>query len=57
MTFHFGVTEYVLFDAWHVTSAGGMVASCLGLFLIALLYEGLKYKRWVSGRPTVKDAL
>jgi len=45
MTFHFGVTEYVLFDAWHVTTAGGMVASCLGLFLIALLYEGLKYKR------------
>ncbi|XP_037078806.1 uncharacterized protein LOC119099831 isoform X2 [Pollicipes pollicipes] len=45
MTFHFGVSEYVLFDAWHVTTVGGMVASCLGLFIVALLYEGLKYKR------------
>ena len=48
MTFHFGVNEFVLFDAWHVTSAGGMVASCIGLFILALLYEGLKYKRYVS---------
>ncbi|XP_043230581.1 high affinity copper uptake protein 1-like isoform X5 [Amphibalanus amphitrite] len=45
MTFHFGVNEFVLFDAWHVTTAGGMVASCIGLFILALLYEGLKYKR------------
>lgn len=45
MYFHFGVSEYVLFKDWKVTTVGGMIASVIGVFLLGMLYEGLKYFR------------
>lgn len=45
MYFHFGMDEYVLFKSWKVSTAGGMIASVIGVFLIGMLYEGLKYFR------------
>jgi len=45
MYFHFGVDEYVLFKGWKISTAGGMVASVVGVFLMGMLYEGLKYFR------------
>ncbi|GIY42350.1 high affinity copper uptake protein 1 [Caerostris darwini] len=45
MYFHFGVKEYILFEEWRTTTAGGMVASAIGVFLMGMLYEGLKYFR------------
>ncbi|XP_054710369.1 high affinity copper uptake protein 1-like [Uloborus diversus] len=45
MYFHFSVHETILFKAWEVTTAGGMVASVIGVFLMGMLYEGLKYFR------------
>lgn len=45
MYFHFGVSEIVLFKGWTVSTTGGMLASVVGVFLMAMLYEGLKYFR------------
>ncbi|CAL1260940.1 unnamed protein product [Larinioides sclopetarius] len=45
MYFHFGVKETILFKEWKTTTAGGMVASVIGVFLMGMLYEGLKYFR------------
>ncbi|KAG1658671.1 High affinity copper uptake protein 1 [Nymphon striatum] len=45
MYFHAGVTETILFECWKTHSAGTMVASFIGIFIIALLYEGLKFFR------------
>ena len=45
MTFHFGVTEKVLFDGWEVKGVSTMLVSCIGIFFIAAIYEGIKYYR------------
>lgn len=45
MYFHFGVDETVLFEAWKITTVGGMIGSVIGIFLLGMLYEGLKYFR------------
>ncbi|KAG8177007.1 hypothetical protein JTE90_006951 [Oedothorax gibbosus] len=45
MYFHFGFDEYVLFKEWKISTVGGMLASVFGVFLIGMLYEGLKYFR------------
>ncbi|KAG0412058.1 hypothetical protein HPB47_010790 [Ixodes persulcatus] len=45
MYFHFGLTETVLFKNWAVNSVGGMVGSVVGVFIMAAMYEGLKYFR------------
>ncbi|CAN7991004.1 unnamed protein product [Ixodes pacificus] len=45
MYFHFGLTETVLFKNWAVNSVGGMVGSVVGIFIMAAMYEGLKYFR------------
>lgn len=45
MYFQFGVKVTVLFKEWKITTAGGMVASVFGVFLMGMLYEGLKYFR------------
>lgn len=45
MTFHTGFCETVLFDSWKVSSVGGLVGSMIGIFIMAALYEGLKYYR------------
>jgi copper transporter 1 len=45
MTFHGGYCETVLFEWWKVSGAGGLVASMVVIFILALLYEALKYYR------------
>jgi copper transporter 1 len=46
MTFHTGYCETVLFDSWKVSSVGGLIGSMIGIFIMAALYEGLKYYRY-----------
>ncbi|XP_060872920.1 high affinity copper uptake protein 1 isoform X1 [Metopolophium dirhodum] len=45
MSFHFGTNETVLFDWWKFSTTSGLVYSMIGIFLMATLYEGLKYFR------------
>lgn len=46
MYFHAGYEEdNVLFSFWAITSVPGMVGSCIGIFIFAMLYEGLKVLR------------
>uniref|UniRef100_A0A1A9WVL7 Copper transport protein n=1 Tax=Glossina brevipalpis TaxID=37001 RepID=A0A1A9WVL7_9MUSC len=45
MSFHFGCNETILFDFWKVTTIWGMLGSAIAVFILALLYEGLKYYR------------
>ncbi|XP_061732244.1 high affinity copper uptake protein 1 [Nerophis ophidion] len=46
MTFYFGYEKVeLLFSGLVINSAGEMVGACLGVFLLAILYEGLKIGR------------
>lgn len=58
MTFHTGYCETVLFDSWKVSSIGGLLGSMIGIFIMAALYEGLKYYRYhmwlLSAKPSGK---
>ncbi|XP_065202248.1 high affinity copper uptake protein 1 isoform X2 [Planococcus citri] len=45
MSFHFGCEETVLFSFWKFSSYGGLIGSMIGIFILAVLYEGLKYYR------------
>ncbi|XP_063424686.1 high affinity copper uptake protein 1-like isoform X2 [Mytilus trossulus] len=45
MYFHTGTCEYVLFKEALVSSAGEMVGACIVIFILALIYEGLKVFR------------
>lgn len=45
MAFHFGIKETVLFDQWKFSTVGGLLGSMIGIFIMAALYEGLKYYR------------
>jgi len=45
MYFHTGFKETILFQQWAVDSEWAMIGSCIGIFLMAVLYEGLKYFR------------
>ncbi|XP_014272651.1 high affinity copper uptake protein 1 isoform X2 [Halyomorpha halys] len=45
MYFHFGLGDTVLFQFWKVNDYGGLLSSMLGIFIAAMLYEGLKYFR------------
>lgn len=45
MWFHTGTTETVLFESWTFTTIGGLIASMVGIFFMAALYEYLKYYR------------
>ncbi|XP_034119144.1 high affinity copper uptake protein 1 isoform X2 [Drosophila albomicans] len=45
MAFHFGYNETILFSWWHIETVAGLVGSMIAIFLLALLYEGLKYYR------------
>lgn len=47
MSFHFGYNETILFDWWSINNIGGLIGSMIGIFILAMLYEGLKYWRWV----------
>lgn len=48
MYFTAGYEATILFEQWSTDSVGAMVGSCIGIFLLAILYEGLKYFRWVT---------
>lgn len=45
MYFTAGYEAIILFKGWDVQTVGAMVGSCIGVFLMAILYEGLKYFR------------
>ncbi|XP_015040895.1 high affinity copper uptake protein 1 isoform X1 [Drosophila persimilis] len=45
MAFHFGYNETILFSWWHIDTVSGLIGSMIAIFLLALLYEGLKYYR------------
>ncbi|KAH8314031.1 hypothetical protein KR067_013541 [Drosophila pandora] len=45
MAFHFGYNETILFSWWHIETVAGLVGSMIAIFVLALLYEGLKYYR------------
>ncbi|XP_017964946.1 high affinity copper uptake protein 1 isoform X2 [Drosophila navojoa] len=45
MAFHFGYDETILFSWWHIDTVAGLIGSMIAIFLLALLYEGLKYYR------------
>ncbi|XP_063393600.1 high affinity copper uptake protein 1-like isoform X2 [Cydia fagiglandana] len=45
MTFHGGYVETILFSWWDVKEIGPFIGSFIAIFIMALLYEGLKYYR------------
>ncbi|XP_061386699.1 high affinity copper uptake protein 1 [Musca vetustissima] len=45
MSFHFGYNETILFDWWRIDSIAGLIGSMIAIFIVAVLYEGLKYYR------------
>merc|ERR1712020_493657 len=45
MYFHGGYNEVILFDFWRISTLGGLIASMIGCFILAVLYEGLKFLR------------
>lgn len=45
MTFHVGFKEQILFEQWSTTTVGGFIGSWIVIFLVAMLYEGLKTVR------------
>lgn len=45
MFFTTGVDVTIMFENWHVTNVGGLIGSCIGIFLLAIIYEGIKYFR------------
>ena len=47
MYFHTGVMETVLFEDCMTKTKGGMAAACIIVFVVAILYEGLKFLREV----------
>jgi len=45
MFFGFSLPIRVLFYDWNIVTQGHLAASCVGVFLFAVLYEGLKVWR------------
>ncbi|XP_063708960.1 high affinity copper uptake protein 1 [Culicoides brevitarsis] len=45
MAFHGGCNETILFEQWKTSSWSGLVFSMFIIFILATLYEGLKYYR------------
>lgn len=45
MAFHGGYNETILFEQWKIDSLTGLLWSMLLIFIMAALYEGLKYYR------------
>lgn len=45
MFFHTGYNEYILFQDLYTKSVGEMVGACIVIFILAMLYEGLKVMR------------
>lgn len=55
MYFHCSSTATVLFEKWTVSSAGAWFGTCLAIFLMAMLYEGLKVLRETLLKRSVVD--
>jgi len=54
MTFYASTHVTILFDGWQTTGVGDLIGSCIGIFFLAILYEGLKYFReWLHRRRLV----
>ncbi|KAA0189924.1 hypothetical protein HAZT_HAZT001144 [Hyalella azteca] len=45
MYFHGGCNEVILFDFWRISEVWELLLSMLGIFILAFLYEALKYCR------------
>ncbi|XP_043481597.1 high affinity copper uptake protein 1-like [Leptopilina heterotoma] len=45
MSFHFGVTETILFDKWQTTNWQEVLGSAIGIILLGAVYEALKSYR------------
>lgn len=43
--FHFTDCEKILFDGWNTNALWKFIISCIGIFLIAFIYEGFKFGR------------
>jgi len=52
--FHTGCDETILFEFWKIDSIGGLLGSMIGIFLMAMLYEGLKVLREYLLQRTLK---
>ncbi|XP_020626924.1 high affinity copper uptake protein 1-like [Orbicella faveolata] len=50
MYFHFSKSVTILFESWSVNDATELVFSCVAIFVLAALYEGLKVLREVLKR-------
>jgi len=49
MYFHGGDVETILFKFWQTDSALAIIASCVAVFIVAVLYELLKfYREWLK---------
>uniref|UniRef100_A0A914EMR1 Copper transport protein n=1 Tax=Acrobeloides nanus TaxID=290746 RepID=A0A914EMR1_9BILA len=62
MWFHTSIDDTVLFDFWTVKTVGGMIHSCVLVFLMGLCFEGIKFLRWrvevsKSLRPTTSKTM
>lgn len=40
---HYGSCEVILFRAWIADTLGAFIGSAIGLFLMAVIYEGIRY--------------
>ena len=56
MYFHTGIMEYVLFETCMTKDTGGMAGACIIIFVVAVLYEGLKFLREVLLQQSLSDA-
>ncbi|KAM7535178.1 hypothetical protein Aperf_G00000101829 [Anoplocephala perfoliata] len=45
MYFNTDLPFYLLFGAWYIDTVGKLVGACVGIFLLALMYEALKALR------------
>merc|ERR1719320_182889 len=56
MYFHLGYNETILFKWWKISTIGGLIGSMIGIFVLATLYEGLKYGREALFRRALEKA-
>lgn len=56
MYFHLGYNETILFKWWKISTIGGLIGSMIGIFVLATLYEGLKYGREALFRRALAKA-
>ncbi|KAF8770630.1 High affinity copper uptake protein 1 like protein [Argiope bruennichi] len=45
MYFHFGVDAVILFKEWTTSSTESIIGSVIGIFILAMIYEGIKFFR------------